>query len=152
MYKPGYLIENNQEEPTITQLLDDVKGLPKEDISEDLINYPKQIEKYTNDKINRSTSGETVVNKIQHQKEWVQRKQQEVMQDTQVRLAEAYGLSKNEDGTWSGNDLLVQFIEYIEGVDGYYDHNTRSTYAHHVITLALNSADPSTFNHELAHH
>lgn len=152
MYKPGYLIDNNQEEPTITQLLDDIQGLPKEDVSSDIVEYPKQMEKYADDKMSQSNGEKTVADKIQYQKEWVQRKQKEVMQDTQVKLAQAYGLSQNEDGTWSGNDLLVQFIDYIDGADGYYDHNTRSTYAHHVITLALNSADPSTFNHELAHH
>lgn len=152
MYKPDYLIENNQEEPTITQLLDDIKGLPKEDASSDMIEYPKQMEKYADDKMSQSNGEKTVVNKIQYQKEWVQQKQKEVMQDTQVKLSQAYGLSKNEDGTWSGNDLLVQFVDYIDGADGYYDHNTRSTYAHHVITLALNTADTSTFNHELAHH
>jgi hypothetical protein len=48
--------------------------------------------------------------------------------------------------------LLVQFFEYLDGADGYYDYNTRSSMAHHVIGIALNSADPSTFNHEMAHH
>jgi len=87
MYKPGYLIDNNQEEPTITQLLDDIQSLPKEDVSSDMIDYPKQMEKYADDKMSKSDSEKTVVNKIQYQKEWVQQKQKEVMQDTQVKLS-----------------------------------------------------------------
>ena len=151
IYKPGYLVQEGAEEPTLSQLLDDIYGKQKESVENDVISYQRQIDKYVSDKLDASND-KTTKAVIKHKNEWVQQKQKEIIQDTQVKLAEAYGLHKNEDGTWSGNDLLVQFVEYIEGADGYYDHNTRSTYAHHVITLALNSADPSTFNHELAHH
>lgn len=88
--------------------------------------------------------------------QWCLQKQQQIMQSTQLQLAQAFGLHKQEDGTWktaNGKDsLLVQFFEYLDDVDGYYDYNTKSTNAHHVIGIALNSADPTTFNHELAHH
>lgn len=83
-------------------------------------------------------------------------RQSKIMQSTQLRLAEAFGLHKQEDGTWKTADgkdsLLVQFFEYLDDAEGYYDYNTRSSMAHHIIGIALNSADPSTFNHEMAHH
>lgn len=87
---------------------------------------------------------------------FAEEKQSKIMQSTQLRLAAAFGLHRQEDGTWKTADgkdsLLVQFFEYLDGADGYYDYNTRSSMAHHIIGIALNSADPSTFNHEMAHH
>lgn len=87
---------------------------------------------------------------------FAEEQQSRIIQSTQLRLAEAFGLHKQEDGTWktaNGKDsLLVQFFEYLDDADGYYDYNTKSSMAHHVIGIGLNSADPSTFNHEMAHH
>lgn len=84
---------------------------------------------------------------------FIQERQMSIMQEIQLKLAEHYGLTRNEDGTWSGkNGLVVQFMNYIEGAKGFYDHNTTSLLASHVIGLSLENADPETFNHELAHH
>jgi hypothetical protein len=44
-------------------------------------------------------------------------------------------------------------LDYIsDDEQGYYDYNSKSAAAHHVIGIGLNNADPETFNHELAHH
>ena len=80
-----------------------------------------------------------------------------------MRLAEAYGLRQevDEDGrirfVSDSNDeetnLIIDFLDYISGeVEGYYDHNSKSTAAHHTIAISLANGDPSTFSHELAHH
>jgi len=80
-----------------------------------------------------------------------------------MRLAEAYGLRQEvgEDGRIrfvSDTDdeksrLIIDFLDYISGdTEGYYDHNSKSTAAHHVIAISLTNGDPSTFSHELAHH
>jgi hypothetical protein len=80
-----------------------------------------------------------------------------------MRLAEAYGLRQEvgEDGrirfVSDSNDektrLIINFLDYISGdVQGYYDYNSKSTAAHHVIAISLTNGDPSTFSHELAHH
>lgn len=88
-------------------------------------------------------------------RKWVEQKQSEVMQSTQLQLAAAFGLKRQEDGTWKTEDgkdsLLVQFLDYTDA-DGFYDYNTRSSMAHHVIGLSLQNSDPTTFNHEMAHH
>lgn len=87
---------------------------------------------------------------------FAEQQQSKIMQSTQLRLAAAFGLHRQSDGTWKTADgkdsLLVQFFEYLDDANGYYDYNTKSTMAHHIIGIALNSADPSTFNHEMAHH
>ena len=96
-------------------------------------------------------------------RKWISNKQREILNDTQMRLAEAYGLRQevDEDGrirfVSDSNDeetnLIIDFLDYISGeVEGYYDHNSKSTAAHHVIAISLANGDPSTFSHELAHH
>jgi len=49
-------------------------------------------------------------------------------------------------------DLIIDFVDYLGEESGYYDHNSRSAAGHHTIVVALSNGDPSTFNHELAHH
>ena len=96
-------------------------------------------------------------------KEWIEQRQQEILGDTQMKLAEAYGLKVEvgEDGRKrfvSEEDsekanLIIDFLDYIEDEkQGYYDHNSKSSAAHHVIGISLTNGDPSTFSHELAHH
>jgi hypothetical protein len=51
------------------------------------------------------------------------------------------------------SDLQISFLNYIsDEKQGYYDYNSKSSAAHHVIAISLTNGDPSTFNHELAHH
>ena len=96
-------------------------------------------------------------------KEWIENRQKEILNDTQLKLAEAYGLRQEvgEDGrirfVSDSNDektqLIIDFLDYISGdTQGYYDFNSKSTAAHHVIAISLTNGDPSTFSHELAHH
>jgi hypothetical protein len=96
-------------------------------------------------------------------KEWIENRQKEILNDTQLKLAEAYGLRQEvgEDGRIrfisDSNDektqLVIDFLDYISGdTQGYYDFNSKSTAAHHVIAISLTNGDPSTFSHELAHH
>lgn len=99
----------------------------------------------------------------QAKQQWVETRQKAILNDTQMKLAEAYGLRQEirEDGrirfVSDSNDektqLIIDFLDYISGdTEGYYDHNSKSVAAHHVIAISLTNGDPSTFSHELAHH
>ena len=94
-------------------------------------------------------------------KDWIEKRQKEIIGETQLKLAEAYGLKQEigEDGRIrfvktgdAKTDLIIDFLDYIGEEEGYYDHNSKSAAAHHVIAISLSNGDPSTFNHELAHH
>lgn len=94
-------------------------------------------------------------------KEWIEERQQQILGETQLKLAEAYGLTQEvgEDGRirfvkngQDKTDLIIDFVDYLGDESGYYDHNSRSAAGHHTIVVALSNGDPSTFNHELAHH
>jgi hypothetical protein len=59
-------------------------------------------------------------------------------------------MSENNDDK---TNLIIDFLDYIGGDhQGYYDYNSTSSAAHHVIAISLTEGDPSTFDHELAHH
>lgn len=99
----------------------------------------------------------------QAKREWIDKRQKDILNDTQQKLANAYGLKQEigEDGRIRfvsiSNDedsqLIVDFLDYISGdTEGYYDHNSKSVAGHHVIAISLTNGDPSTFSHELAHH
>lgn len=89
--------------------------------------------------------------------EWAEQKQKEILGETQLQLAQAFGLELQEDGTWTTNDnsaegkLRVQFVNSMNN-PGSIDFNGDSINAHTVISIGLNQADASTFNHELAHY
>lgn len=94
-------------------------------------------------------------------KEWIEQRQRQIIGETQLKLAEAYGLTQevDEDGRIrfvkngeDKTDLIIDFVDYLGEESGYYDHNSRSAAGHHTIVVALSNGDPSTFNHELAHH
>ena len=60
---------------------------------------------------------------------------------------------KNQENNEEKADLIIEFLNYLEDDSaGYYDRNSKSTAAHHVISISLSEGDPSTFSHELAHH
>lgn len=60
---------------------------------------------------------------------------------------------KNQENNEERADLIIEFLNYLEDDSaGYYDRNSKSTAAHHVISISLSEGDPSTFSHELAHH
>lgn len=60
---------------------------------------------------------------------------------------------KNQENSEDKADLIIEFLNYLEDDSaGYYDRNSKSTAAHHVISISLSEGDPSTFSHELAHH
>ena len=91
--------------------------------------------------------------------EYVQRRQKEIMNDSAIKLAEAFGLIRQADGSWmSQNDdwaskLRVEFVNAIDDQhEGSYEHNSLSVSAHHIIRIGLDKGDPTTFNHEMAHH
>lgn len=89
--------------------------------------------------------------------EWAQQRQREILGETQLQLAEAFGLTRQEDGTWTTTDtsaegqLRVQFVNDMLN-PGSIDFDGDSVNAHTVISIGLNQADASTFNHELAHY
>lgn len=95
-------------------------------------------------------------------REWVEQEHAKVIDDTKQQLLTAFGLEKHvtEDGriTYVSKDgeadpVLVQFLDYIEDdAAGYYDANSKSSAVHHIIGISLNHDDPTTFDHELAHH
>lgn len=91
--------------------------------------------------------------------EYVQKRQREIMNDSAVKLAEAFGLVRQADGSWMSQDddwvsrLRVEFVNSIdEEHEGSYEHNSLSVSAHHIIRIGLDKGDPTTFNHEMAHH
>ena len=137
-----------------------------ETISE-LNQIEKNMDSYVVDKIKESIkSGENrdILDIVQEAKrEWIEQKQKQILGETQLKLAEAYGLKQitDENGRITfiseTNDektnLIINFLDYLgDDEQGYYDYNSKSTAAHHVIAISLTNGDPSTFNHELAHH
>lgn len=137
-----------------------------ETISE-LNQIEKNMDSYVVDKIKESIkSGENrdILDIVSEAKrEWIEQKQKQILGETQLKLAEAYGLKQitDENGRISfvseNNDektnLIISFLDYLgDDEQGYYDYNSKSTAAHHVIAISLTNGDPSTFNHELAHH
>jgi len=81
------------------------------------------------------------------------------MSGTALTIAKAFGLTKQGDGSWATQDsspiarLRVEFVNSIDPEHaGSYEHNSMSVSAHHVIRIGLDKADPTTFNHEMAHH
>lgn len=89
--------------------------------------------------------------------EWANQRQKEILGETQLQLAQAFGLTQQEDGSWTTTDnsaegqLRVQFVNSMLD-PGNIDFDTDSINAHTVISIGLNQADASTFNHELAHY
>lgn len=94
-------------------------------------------------------------------------KQKSILDDTNKILINAFGLQEtvDENGnkiyvskkTTDGKyDLIVEFVSQLSDEtgesEGWYDYNAKSAIAHHVIKIALDGIDPSTLNHELAHH
>lgn len=94
------------------------------------------------------------------QEQFNQGKQRSIASRTKDLLIESYGLKAvvGEDGKihYEGNSVIVSFVEYLEDElgehEGWYDYNSVSTAAHHLIQVALNGNECSTFNHEIAHH
>lgn len=137
-----------------------------ETISE-LNNYDQSIDSWVVDQIIEAKKNDPNADVLQiaqkAKREWIENRQKQILNNTQMRLAEAYGLRQEvgEDGrirfVSNSNDertrLIIDFLDYISGdTEGYYDHNSKSTAAHHVIAISLTNGDPSTFSHELAHH
>lgn len=101
---------------------------------------------------------------INADEEFVENENRKLIGDTQQKLIDAFGLVQKQDA--DGNiyfesqyetegipDLVIQLLEYIsDDAKGYYDYNSKIDAAHHVIAIGIDKADPSTFNHELAHH
>jgi hypothetical protein len=72
-------------------------------------------------------------------------------------LAKAFGLTQQEDGSWSTNDNSVTAklrVDFVNSMDnpGSIDFDADSMNAHATIQIGLDKADASTFNHELAHY
>lgn len=95
---------------------------------------------------------------IEAEHEWGEKKQQEILGETQLQLAKAFGLRQQKDGSWSTsnpNDPVAKLrVEFVESLaePGSIDFNHHSTAAHSLILIGLNNGDASTFNHELAHY
>lgn len=125
------------------QLINELNSFNK-----DLENYIKSgiISRYRNEGFN-------IVEEVHNLKmQYIQERQKEILKDTQLQLMANHGITRNEDGTYSGNDVVVQFLEYIDEAAGYYESSEISQLGHNTIALSLAEASPETFNHELAHH
>lgn len=133
--------EESEQEYTEQQVFDDIQRLDSE------------LEEYISDSLTEDRNNDIQ----QATEEWGQNKQREIMGETQLHLAQAFGLTQQEDGTWTTDDnstigkLRVKFVNSMS-TPGSIDFNEASTNAHTVIAIGLNEADASTFNHELAHY
>lgn len=91
-------------------------------------------------------------------KSWAEQRQSEIIGQTQLRLAQAFGLTRNEDGSWSTdkNDeiskLRLEFVNSLGDHAGHITIDRHSAKAHYTIAIGLLEGDASTFNHELAHY
>lgn len=121
----------------------------------------KEKETFINDQLKRHLS-ESLSSieefAVQTEKEWGEHKQKEILGETQLQLAEAFGLTKQKDGSWAIIDetdpvakLRVEFVNRLSE-PGSIDFNHHSTNAHSLILIGINEGDASTFNHELAHY
>lgn len=83
--------------------------------------------------------------------EFLSQEQTSVMQETQLKLAEAFGLKKQKDGSWATNDNSEVGKLRVEFVNSLGDHAGEYDMALHTIKIGMDQGDPTTFNHELAH-
>lgn len=133
----------------------------------DLLDIYTNEDEYVSEKIKEyatthpnMTDADINIKRRQFTAEYVERRQREIMSDTSIRLAEAFGLVRQGDGSWVAKDpsdpmakLRVEFVNSIDpDTAGLYEHNSMSISAHHVIRIGLDKGDPTTFNHEMAHH
>lgn len=138
-----------------------------EAVQREIDNVEQDIEEYAVDKLRselKDNPNIDILELVQKSKqEWINERQRKILNDTQEYLAKIYGLEKevDEDGrirfVSSDNSektrLVIDFLDYIsDDTEGYYDYNTKSSAAHHVIAISLTEGDPSTFSHELAHY
>ena len=101
----------------------------------------------------------------QVKEKWLANKQKKLVASINKDLISAFGLEKKVDD--KGNvyfvskdkdkngryKVIVQFCEYLEnGKKGVYDQTGRIEAAVNLIQISLTDADPTTINHELAHH
>lgn len=136
--------------------------------------YSKQQDEFISTKLkayirkNIKLSKEKLKSFINYAKlEFNNQQQQKNINHTRQTLIEAFGLTesvdengnrilvskKTEDGKY---DVVVEFVSHLYDEDGehqgWYDYNAKSLIAHHVIKIAMDDEDPSTLDHELAHH
>lgn len=151
------------------EIQDEMANSIEEEFEMDVNSYPQEQDAFVVEKLKQAKEQDpdcdvtAVVQNAKHQ--FAEMKQKQLMTDTAQRLAKIYGLERTVDE--NGNvryisnrkdkdgkaDLVVEFLNYIEDdAAGFYDLNSKSTAAHHVIGISLNNGDPSTFSHELAHH
>lgn len=96
---------------------------------------------------------------------WLAEKQKKLVNSINKDLIKAFNLEKHVDSngnvTFISKDkdelgrpqVIIQFCEYIEnGKKGVYDQTRRIEAAANIIQISLMDGDPSTINHELAHH
>lgn len=101
----------------------------------------------------------------QLKEKWLANKQKKLVNSINKDLISAFGLEKKVDD--KGNvyfvskakdengrhKVVIQFCEYLEnGKKGVYDQTGRIEAAVNLIQISLTDADPTTINHELAHH
>lgn len=100
---------------------------------------------------------------IEAKQQWLDNETAALLGNTKQFLMNSYGLERSvgENGNviYKSRDnderssLIIQFLRYLDdGAEGYYEHNSKSHAAHHVIAVALDNMNPETFDHELAHH
>lgn len=117
-----------------------------------------KLSEYSNEHPN-ITDDEINIKRREFLNDYVQKRQREVMDDTAIKIAQAFGLVKQADGSYmsEGTDEFSKLrVEFVNSIDsdhsGMYEHNSMSVSAHHIIRIGLDKADPTTFNHEMAHH
>lgn len=132
----------------VNQMSDDRKSAVQNAVSKQLRENPNSTKEEISETIKEA------------QEQFNQGQQRSIASRTKDLLIESYGLKAvvGEDGKihYEGNSVIVSFVEYLEDElgehEGWYDYNSVSTAAHHLIQVALNGNECSTFNHEIAHH
>lgn len=158
------------EQPTVTKTVQDnekTESVFYSDPDDLLFSVYENLDEFVSTKMQEycsqhpnMTDADINVKRRQFTAEYVYGRQREIMGDTQRKLAAAFGLVQQGDGSWVASDtsdpvakLRVEFVNSIgDGSEGTYDYNSMSISAHHVIRIGMDKGDPTTFNHEMAHH
>lgn len=128
------------------------------EIQKNLINYD------LNDYLRKSNAS-SLPEQQTVKEQWLAKKQKKLVDSINKDLIATFGLekkvdkdgnvyfvSKEKDSTGKYK-VVIQFCEYIEnGNKGVYDQTGRLEAAANLIQISLLNGDPTTINHELAHH
>ena len=153
------LLDQNGE-PTIQQLdLNNNAADSNNQTYHDFAIYLEQHRrKYVEDQISKElqentdmTDDEIIESQSRHTNEWAEERRKEIVGEAQLKLAEAFGFRQLPDGTFESDDDSVVGKMRIQFVNSLGDNAGEIDMALHIISIGMDGADATTFNHELAH-